>query len=100
MCIYCYVPVFRLTVTDSDGVTNGSLVGLKVVPEPDYPPHANAGSDVILKMPNSEVVLNGTRTSDDKPGLKYLWKMLSEQSGIDMEVHVLYKSSPRKLRTF
>ncbi|CAI8031979.1 Dyslexia-associated protein KIAA0319-like protein [Geodia barretti] len=76
---------YKLTVTDSDGATNGSLVGLKVVPEPDYPPHANAGSDVILKLPNSEVVLNGTRTSDDKPGLKYLWKMLSEQSGIDME---------------
>ena len=81
--------MFRLTVSDSDGDTNSTLVGLKVIPEPDYPPHANAGDNVILKLPNSEVVLNGNRSSDDKPGLQYQWKMMSEQSGIDMEVCML-----------
>ena len=63
-----------------------ALVDLKVVPEQDYLPLANAGSDIVLKMPNSEVVLKGNQSSDDKPGLKYHWEIVSGQRGVDMEV--------------
>ena len=41
---------------------------------------------MVLKMPNSEVVLNGDQSSDDKPGLKYLWEIVSDQRGLDLEV--------------
>ena len=74
-----------MTVTDSDGAQSEAFVDLRVVPEPDYPPQANAGSDVVLKLPNSEVVLNGNASSDDKPGLSYSWENLSEQD-VDIEV--------------
>ena len=77
-------------MTDSDGLSAEAYVDLTVVPERDYPPLANAGSDVILKLPNSEVVLNGNGSTDDKPGLSYLWELLSDQTGIDMEVHNIY----------
>ena len=78
--------LFRLTVTDSDGEQTVAFVHLKVEPERDYPPTANAGSDVVLKLPNSEVVLNGNRSTDDKPGLSFFWEILSEPRGLDVEV--------------
>ena len=77
---------YKLTVTDSDGASAMAYVDLKVVPERDYPPRANAGSDVVLKSPNSDVVLNGNGSTDDKPGLVYLWELLTDQTGVDMEV--------------
>jgi hypothetical protein len=75
---------YKLTVTDSDGAQTVAFVDLKVVPERDYAPLANAGSDVALKLPNSEVVLYGNSSSDDKPGLQYSWEMLSDQR-VDLE---------------
>ena len=81
-----YMYIRRLTVTDSDGAQNVSYVNLTVVPERDYPPLANAGSDIIVKLPNSEVVLNGNGSTDDKPGLTYSWEIQSGQRGLDMEV--------------
>ena len=80
-------------MTDSDGGVNVTLVDLKVLPEPDYPPRANAGNDVVLKLRNSEASLNGNGSSDDKPGLKYMWHMMSDQSGVDMEVCVCVSST-------
>ena len=74
-------------MTDSDGAPTVAFVDLKVVRERDYPPLANAGSDIVLKVPNSEVILDGSRSTDDKPGLKYRWKNLSEKKlGLDIEV--------------
>ena len=34
--------------------------------EHNYPPKANAGSDVIIQLPNNSVVLHGGKSSDDK----------------------------------
>ena len=36
------------------------------VSEQDYPPEANAGNDMVIRLPNNSVVLNGGASKDDK----------------------------------
>ena len=50
----------RLTVTDQDGLSADTFATVTVNPEPYYPPVAQAGKDQLLKLPNSEVVLDGS----------------------------------------
>ena len=39
--------------------------------EQDYPPEANAGNDVVIRLPNNSVILDGSRSKDDKVGSFY-----------------------------
>lgn len=75
---------FRLTVTDSNGETDNTEASLTVKKEPDYPPKANAGNDVVIHLPNNSVVLNGNKSTDDKGSLKYQWSKSSDSPPCDM----------------
>ncbi|XP_045183076.2 dyslexia-associated protein KIAA0319-like protein isoform X2 [Mercenaria mercenaria] len=63
----------KLTVTDSDGATNATTANVTVIKETDYPPKANAGSDVVIHLPQKSVVLYGNLSTDDKGIVSYEW---------------------------
>lgn len=77
--------VFRLTVKDSDGETDSTETTITVNKEHNYPPKANAGSDVIIQLPNNSVVLRGDKSTDDKSILTYEWRKTSDSPTCDMQ---------------
>ena len=77
--------LFRLTVRDSSGLSTIGATNFTVVEEMDYPPVANAGSSVLLHLPNNEVVLSGENSRDDKGIKKYEWSEL-EGKPVDIVV--------------
>ncbi|CAH1773919.1 unnamed protein product [Owenia fusiformis] len=64
---------FKLTVTDTDGASNSTVAELTVIKETDYPPKANAGSNVIISLPHNKVTLYGNASTDDKGIATYEW---------------------------
>ncbi|KAL6088452.1 hypothetical protein STEG23_031413 [Scotinomys teguina] len=64
---------FRLTVTDSDGVTNSTTATLIVHGAVDYPPVANAGPNQTITLPQNTITLNGNQSSDDHQIVLYEW---------------------------
>ncbi|XP_064483998.1 dyslexia-associated protein KIAA0319-like protein isoform X2 [Ornithodoros turicata] len=78
---------FKLTVTDSDGVSNSTYGNVTVLKEVDYPPTANAGTQIVIYMPNNEVTLNGNLSTDDKGIKAWEWTKSSDTSDqrVDME---------------
>ncbi|CAL1530068.1 unnamed protein product [Lymnaea stagnalis] len=64
---------FRLTVTDSDGASNSTQANVTIKKEKDYPPQADAGSDVVIHLPQNSLNLFGNSSSDDKGTLLYEW---------------------------
>uniref|UniRef100_A0A1W7RAA4 Dyslexia-associated protein KIAA0319 n=1 Tax=Hadrurus spadix TaxID=141984 RepID=A0A1W7RAA4_9SCOR len=77
---------FKLTVKDSDGVLNSTVANLTVLKEMDYPPTANAGADVIINLPQNEVILNGSVSTDDKGIKSWEWtKSPDTDKAVDME---------------
>ncbi|XP_076456883.1 dyslexia-associated protein KIAA0319-like [Babylonia areolata] len=76
--------IFTLTVTDTDGTTNSTSADVTVVKEMDYPPEANAGSDVIVHLPQNWVVLCGNGSTDDKAIASYEWIKTSDSLTADM----------------
>ncbi|XP_050397494.1 dyslexia-associated protein KIAA0319 isoform X1 [Patella vulgata] len=69
---------FKLTVTDSDGATNSTQANVTVVKETDYPPKANAGSDIVIRLPQTSAVLYGNASTDDKEIKSYEWTKTSD----------------------
>ncbi|XP_078332823.1 dyslexia-associated protein KIAA0319-like protein isoform X1 [Crassostrea virginica] len=65
--------IFKLTVTDSDGATNSTVANVTVIKETDYPPKADAGSDVVIHLPQDSVILYGNSSTDDKGIKSYEW---------------------------
>jgi hypothetical protein len=65
---------FKVTVTDSDGATDVAYANVTVHPEIDYPPHANAGDPVVIKLPIDSATLYGNGSKDDKGIIKYQWE--------------------------
>lgn len=77
---------FKLTVTDSDGVSNSTYANVTVLKEVDYPPTANAGTQIVVYMPNNEVTLNGNLSTDDKGIKSWEWtKSPDTDKHVDME---------------
>ncbi|KAJ1521882.1 hypothetical protein ONE63_002221 [Megalurothrips usitatus] len=78
---------FKLTVTDSDGATNSTTANITVVASKDYPPEANAGADIIVHLPQNNVTLNGSLSSDDHGITSWEWtKGPSDQNkAVDMQ---------------
>lgn len=72
------VYIFELTVTDSDGATNSTVANITVIKEMDYPPKANAGSDMVINLPQNSVVLNGNLSTDDKGITTYEWMKVAD----------------------
>jgi len=65
---------FSLTVTDTAGHQDIATATVVVNPENDDPPTANAGENVSINLPRSEVTLCGTNSTDDKGIDSYEWK--------------------------
>ncbi|GAB1606635.1 dyslexia-associated protein KIAA0319-like protein [Argonauta hians] len=75
---------FRLTVTDSDGATNSTTANVTAIKETDYRPTANAGSDVVVNLPDNSVTLYGNASTDDKGIVSYEWTKSSDDLVADM----------------
>uniref|UniRef100_A0A1A9WUV5 MANSC domain-containing protein n=1 Tax=Glossina brevipalpis TaxID=37001 RepID=A0A1A9WUV5_9MUSC len=78
---------FKLTVMDTDNVTNSTTATITVLKGTDYPPVANAGDAVILYLPNNNVTLNGTASSDDHEIMAWEWTKDAgdESKAVDMQ---------------
>lgn len=78
---------FKLTVEDSDHVTNFTIANITVLKVTDYPPEANAGQNVIVYLPHNNLTLNGSLSSDDRGIVSWEWtKSPSDQDkAVDMQ---------------
>uniref|UniRef100_A0A336KZH6 CSON002553 protein n=1 Tax=Culicoides sonorensis TaxID=179676 RepID=A0A336KZH6_CULSO len=64
---------FKLTVTDSEQKSNSTTATIEVEKEIDYPPNANAGNDIIIYYPQTNVTLNGNMSTDDHEITAWEW---------------------------
>ncbi|XP_021701542.1 dyslexia-associated protein KIAA0319-like protein [Aedes aegypti] len=78
---------FKLTVIDSEKLSNSTTATIEVLKEIDYPPEANAGQNVIVYLPNNKVTLNGSLSKDDHGIVAWEWtKDSKDQSkAVDMQ---------------
>ena len=60
-------------MTDSDNVSNSTTANITVIKETDYPPKANAGSNIVINLPTNHVTLYGNASKDDKGITSYEW---------------------------
>ncbi len=63
----------QVTVTDADGASSNATAKIKVEEEKDYPPTANAGEDIIIYLPITEVELHGNQSTDDHGITSWEW---------------------------
>lgn len=59
---------------------------VKVQADPDYPPTANAGESILIHLPHNSVVLDGSKSTDDKGIVKYSWKQ-TKGNQVEMKVN-------------
>lgn len=64
---------FKLTVTDSDNISNSTTASITVLKATDYPPTANAGQPQIVELPENSVTLDGSQSSDDHEITVWEW---------------------------
>ena len=61
----------------------------------DYPPAADAGSNVIISLPQKSVTLYGNSSIDDKKIVSYEWTRTSDDKlAVDMVVSIYVLISP------
>ncbi|XP_016352424.1 dyslexia-associated protein KIAA0319-like protein isoform X3 [Sinocyclocheilus anshuiensis] len=65
--------IFTLTVTDERKLDNSDTVSVIVREEDDQPPVAKVLSSPPITLPIRTAFLDGTRSSDDKGSISYLW---------------------------
>ncbi len=71
--------VFRLTVTDNEGLTALAQVTVTVLPAAiNQPPQAFAGPDQVITLPANSITLFGSGSDADGIVVSYLW---TKQSG-------------------
>ncbi|KAJ8291029.1 hypothetical protein GJAV_G00020580 [Gymnothorax javanicus] len=68
---------FRLTVVDSDGLTDSTLATVRANEPVDLPPVANAGPNKTLTLPLNHATLSGGESSDDHGITGYFWTLSS-----------------------
>lgn len=78
---------FKLTVTDSDNVSNSTTARISVLKATDYPPIANAGHDEMIYLPQNSVTLNGSLSTDDHEITAWEWTKASTDvsKAVDMQ---------------
>ena len=78
---------FKLTVEDSDHITNSTSANITVLKVTDYPPSANAVQDTIIYLPQNTLTLNGNLSTDDHGIASWEWtKSPSDQNkAVDMQ---------------
>ncbi|XP_031214885.1 dyslexia-associated protein KIAA0319 homolog isoform X1 [Mastomys coucha] len=64
---------FRLTVRDQQGLSSTSTLTVAVKKENNSPPRAQAGGRHVLILPNNSITLDGSRSTDDRGIVSYLW---------------------------
>ena len=64
---------FNLTVTDGAGNTDTESVTVTVKQDTNAAPVAAAGADMTVVLPLTEVVVNGSGSTDDFRVAKWLW---------------------------
>ena len=62
-----------MAVSDEDGASASNSAIIYVQEQNDYPPTANAGEDVIVRLPQNKVTLNGNQSSDDHGIVSWEW---------------------------
>ncbi|KAI2652883.1 Dyslexia-associated protein KIAA0319-like protein [Labeo rohita] len=65
--------IFTLTVTDERSLENSDTVSVIVREEDDQPPVAKVLSSPPITLPIRTAFLDGSRSSDDKGSISYLW---------------------------
>uniref|UniRef100_A0A672N2V2 KIAA0319 like n=1 Tax=Sinocyclocheilus grahami TaxID=75366 RepID=A0A672N2V2_SINGR len=65
--------IFTLTVTDERKLDNSDTVSVIVREEDDQPPVAKVLSSSPITLPIRTAFLDGSRSSDDKASISYLW---------------------------
>lgn len=69
--------VFRLTVTDNDGLSSFDDITIVVNPVPNVPPTANAGANVSITLPIDSASLSGVLSTDSDGTITgYLWSQI------------------------
>uniref|UniRef100_A0A8C0YBF2 MANSC domain-containing protein n=1 Tax=Cyprinus carpio carpio TaxID=630221 RepID=A0A8C0YBF2_CYPCA len=83
---------FKLTVSDSDGLTDSSTGTVRVSIPKDDPPRARAGADRVVTLPVSHLTLWGNHSTDDHAIISYLWTL--HPSSLTQKVTMQDVSSP------
>ncbi|KAG7209539.1 hypothetical protein KM043_015619 [Ampulex compressa] len=78
---------FKLTVEDSDHISNSTSANVTVLKVTDYPPDADAGQSIIIYLPQNTLTLNGNSSTDDRGIASWEWtKSPSDQNkAVDMQ---------------
>ena len=69
---------FGLTVWDTRGANSSATMKVTVIQSRNTPPVAVTGGDRTVRLPVSEVVLNGSSSYDDIRIVSYLWERTPE----------------------
>jgi gliding motility-associated-like protein len=77
--------IFELTVTDDKGASGTDHVQV-VVSGTNQPPVSDAGSDIILQLPENSVTITGNATDADGTIVSYTWSQLSGPTTATMTI--------------
>lgn len=82
---------FKLTVVDAQSVQNWTTASINVLKGTDYPPEANAVPNVMIRLPQNSIVLNGSQSTDDRGIVAWEWtkdqsdESASSAGAVDMQ---------------
>lgn len=79
---------FKLTLIDSNNMTNSTTASISVLKANDYPPEANAGADQMVYLPRNSITLNGNQSKDDHEIVAWEWTKVSssaDSKAVDMQ---------------
>lgn len=68
---------FMLRVSDASNQTSTAEVHVFVKPPTNLPPHANAGENVTINLPQTWALLNASQSTDDINITRFKWRLLS-----------------------
>lgn len=83
---------FRLTVSDSEGLTDSSTATVRVRSPKDDLPQARAGHGQVITLPLNHLTLWGNQSTDDNGIMSFLWTL--HPSSLTQEVTMQGVRSP------
>ncbi|XP_054266272.1 dyslexia-associated protein KIAA0319-like [Macrosteles quadrilineatus] len=78
---------FILKVTDEADQSDTSTVHVFVKPPTNKPPSANAGTNITVSLPQTTVLLDGSKSSDDIKIVSWSWEMVSGPGNVEFSAH-------------
>lgn len=79
------VYTFTLKVTDSANQSSTAQVHVFVKPPTNKPPTANAGGNSTISLPQTWVVLDASKSTDDNKIVAYKWEQIEGPSTVDFQ---------------